>query len=247
MAKDLEDGYTRIANEVLEDCARCKFLCNKSRVLFAVFRNTYGRQGHPKEWKLTATYLAEATGLPLGSVKNTLMEMKSDGTIIRNGSMTGYQKYWIEKSPIDDGHESMTVTDPLPQSHRSVTKTVTDSLPNKERKERKTKKDSTTAKRTVISEDFQLSTEMQNFAVQKGMFGEIIETEFEKFKAYHGAKGSLMKKWDLAWHTWVLNWRRYNQGAGKVDKYLKVKSPVETAAEKLWGPNWKEEDKNRGN
>ena len=56
---------------------------------------------------------------------------------------------------------------------------------------------------------------MQNFAVQKGMFGEIIETEFEKFKAYHGAKGSLMKKWDLAWHTWVLNWRKYNNGGGK--------------------------------
>lgn len=57
---DLDNGYTRIANEILEAMARIKLSPTQYRILFVVWRYTYGFQR--KEHKLSLTFLTQATG-----------------------------------------------------------------------------------------------------------------------------------------------------------------------------------------
>ena len=39
----------------------------------------------------------------------------------------------------------------------------------------------------------------------EGWSAEMLETQIEKFRAYHRGKGSRWKSWQDAWQTWVLN------------------------------------------
>lgn len=62
MAKpELDDGFTRIANEILEALFSAPFHGSELRCLFYVFRQTYGYQR--LQVKLTGGILAKATGL----------------------------------------------------------------------------------------------------------------------------------------------------------------------------------------
>jgi hypothetical protein len=36
-----------------------------------------------------------------------------------------------------------------------------------------------------------------------------IDLEWQRFRAHHIAKGSLMANWGQAWVTWVTNWKGY--------------------------------------
>jgi phage replication O-like protein O len=217
MAKDLEDGYTRIANEVLEDLSKCKFLCIKSRIVLAVIRNTWGWKGHPTEREMSQTYLANAIDAPLDSVKWALKDLTKLGMIERHGSTTKYDKHWVESHPV----ENPTQVESHPLPGLNPTQNLGEIPPTKKEKKEKRKK-GPIQKSTSLTEDFSLSNEMTNFAVWRGLQGKAIEEEFEKFKAYHIAKGSTMKRWDMAWRTWVLNWKKFNQGKGQVDKFLKI-------------------------
>jgi phage replication O-like protein O len=51
---DLDNGYTRIANEILEAMAKIKLSPTQYRILFVVWRYTYGFQR--KEHKLSLTF-----------------------------------------------------------------------------------------------------------------------------------------------------------------------------------------------
>ncbi|MDU5081233.1 replication protein [uncultured Tissierella sp.] len=56
----LENGFTRIANEILEAMARVKLSPTQYRIIFTVWRYTYGFQR--KSHQLSLTFLTEATG-----------------------------------------------------------------------------------------------------------------------------------------------------------------------------------------
>lgn len=58
-------------------------------------------------------------------------------------------------------------------------------------------------RRCRLPDDFLLSDGRRAYASGKGLGP--VEAEFEKFRAFHGAKGSVMLDWDKAWQTWVLN------------------------------------------
>jgi phage replication O-like protein O len=60
MSAQLEDGYTRIANEILEQIAKIKLSPTQYRLLFIVWRYTYGF--NRKEHDLTLGFLSKATG-----------------------------------------------------------------------------------------------------------------------------------------------------------------------------------------
>ncbi len=68
----LGDGFTRIANELLDAVCRYKFNGAQFRLIMKVWRQTYGYS--KKENKLAITYLIEATGLSESAVKK---EMKA--------------------------------------------------------------------------------------------------------------------------------------------------------------------------
>jgi hypothetical protein len=60
---------------------------------------------------------------------------------------------------------------------------------------------------------------MKAYAVQRGIAD--IEDQFEKFSAYHAAKGSTFKDWHSAWRNWVLRAVEYqgrNNGSGSLER-----------------------------
>lgn len=73
----LEDGYTRIANELLEAIFKADFNGAQMRVLFCLIRNTYGYAR--KECDFSNSFVAKGTGLSKSSiiaVMNSLQEGK---------------------------------------------------------------------------------------------------------------------------------------------------------------------------
>lgn len=60
----LEDGYTRIANELLEAKAKARFSAAEHSVLDVVLWECYGRNGGQKECFLSFEDISNKTGLP---------------------------------------------------------------------------------------------------------------------------------------------------------------------------------------
>lgn len=69
----LEDGYTRIANEILEAIARFTINATQFRILMVIWRYTYGF--NRKSSELSQSFIAEATGLHKKQVQRELNEL----------------------------------------------------------------------------------------------------------------------------------------------------------------------------
>lgn len=70
MNPQLENGYTRIADEILEKVAQTKLNGTQLRILLIVWRCTYGWQ--KKEHELSEGYLSKATGIHKQQIKREL-------------------------------------------------------------------------------------------------------------------------------------------------------------------------------
>jgi len=73
MSPQLEDGYTRIADTILEKVAKTKLNGTQFRILMIVWRSTYGWQ--KKEHELSLSYLATATKLDKRQLQRELNKM----------------------------------------------------------------------------------------------------------------------------------------------------------------------------
>jgi phage replication O-like protein O len=84
---DLDDGFTRVANELLDALMRTKLSGTQSQVVMAVIRQTYGyRKGADR---LHTGYLAELTGLDRTQVKRAVKALESRKilTIVRGAGI----------------------------------------------------------------------------------------------------------------------------------------------------------------
>ncbi len=69
----LADGYTRIANTILEQMAKVKLSPTQYRILFIVWRYTYGFQR--KSHQLSLSFLAKATGCDRRQIQREVKRM----------------------------------------------------------------------------------------------------------------------------------------------------------------------------
>jgi phage replication O-like protein O len=93
MAKpQLEDGYTPIANEILEKLAQMHLSPNQWQVLLCIIRKTYGF--HKKVDHIANSQIVEATGLCKSVVSRCLRDLSDMRLITRNGKHIGFQKDW---------------------------------------------------------------------------------------------------------------------------------------------------------
>ena len=95
----LENGYTRIANEILEAMAKVKLSPTQYRVLFVVWRYTYGFSR--KSADLSLTFLANATGCDARSIQRELKRLIEWNILIEypSGKQTrhiGFNKYYTQ-------------------------------------------------------------------------------------------------------------------------------------------------------
>jgi phage replication O-like protein O len=104
----LEHGYTRIANEILEHMATIKLSPTQYRILFLVWRYTYGfkRKSH----EMSLTFLSNATGIDKRNIQRELKSLEEKRIIVqevKNGSfrrITFNKNYeeWINKTTIGE-------------------------------------------------------------------------------------------------------------------------------------------------
>ncbi|PWD66529.1 replication protein [Pectobacterium parmentieri] len=117
---DTDDGYTRLANELLEELIGANLTRNQAKVAFAVCRKTYGF--NKKTDRIADSQLSALTRLPrqkVNKAKNELIAMK---VLIKDGLAIGPNKNLSEWSISECHQDSVTVTKTVT---KSVTKTVT--------------------------------------------------------------------------------------------------------------------------
>ncbi len=123
---DVEDGYTRIANELYEELIGANLTRNQAKVAHAVCRKTYGF--NKKMDRIADSQIAELTRLPrqkVNKAKNELIAMK---VLIKEGQLIGPNKNLSEWEIPECHQNSVIVTKAVT---KSVTKTVTALSPKK--------------------------------------------------------------------------------------------------------------------
>ena len=85
-----ENGYTPIANELLDAFMRLNLSEHAWRIVICIIRHSYG--WHQKTAYLTFTQIARATGLDVRLIPRTVKRLCTRGIIIRTGNAYGLQK-----------------------------------------------------------------------------------------------------------------------------------------------------------
>lgn len=116
---DLDDGYTRMANALLEALIGADLTRNQAKVALAVARKTYGFN-KPKD-RISDGQISELTGLPRQKVNKAKNELITMGVLVMSGREIGLNKV-ISEWDTDCHQNSDTVTKTVT---KSVTKTVT--------------------------------------------------------------------------------------------------------------------------
>jgi phage replication O-like protein O len=109
----LENGYTRIANEILDVLAKTSLNGTQRRVLDVVFRQTYGY--HRKEHNLSLTFIAKATGIHKKQIQRELSALIERNIIIvdREATFSNSRVLRFNKN-YTEWLDSIQVTNSLP-------------------------------------------------------------------------------------------------------------------------------------
>lgn len=91
----LGNGYTRIANEILEHMARIKLSPTQYRILFLVWRYTYGF--NRKEHDLSLSFLSEGTGCDKRQIQRELKGLEDKKIIFQKIKTGSYRKISFNK------------------------------------------------------------------------------------------------------------------------------------------------------
>jgi phage replication O-like protein O len=86
MGPQLENGYTKIADAILENMSKAKLNGTQFRILLIVWRSTYG--WGKKSFALSESYLSEATGIHKQQIKRELKAMIDLGVLIETKAPT---------------------------------------------------------------------------------------------------------------------------------------------------------------
>lgn len=144
----IDDGYTKVANELLEAIMRINLSSYEFRVIMAIMRKTYGYS--KKQDYISLSQLEEITDIKACHICRTLKKLKAKNMILSNGHLTGIQKdYDLWKvTQTGNTHSGNTQTGNLPKQvipkHAiEITQTGNKKLPKqvdtKEKKETYTK------------------------------------------------------------------------------------------------------------
>jgi phage replication O-like protein O len=88
----LQDGYTSIANEILDHLCSYRLTANQWQVILTIIRKTYGF--HKKADYITNSQIVIFTGLDKFAVSKVMKALLQMKLIIKDGKNTGIQKDW---------------------------------------------------------------------------------------------------------------------------------------------------------
>lgn len=84
---DLDDGYLRLSNTLVDALCRTKLSDRESRVVFAVIRRTYG-YGKATDW-VCLEQLADMTGITTSNICHAIKSLTERDIIIKDGRKVG--------------------------------------------------------------------------------------------------------------------------------------------------------------
>lgn len=113
-----ENGFTRIANELLEELVAFDLSASELRIALTVIRLTYGYQ--TSENKISLTQISKMTGFGHRVVARSVRSLVDKRIIERYGSTTKFNKHYNEWRGSDQ-----IVTDKIVTDHNVTVKNVT--------------------------------------------------------------------------------------------------------------------------
>ncbi|MGD0488851.1 MAG: replication protein [Syntrophorhabdales bacterium] len=90
----LENGYTSIANEIIEALMRTNLSAYQIRILWGIWRRTYGF--HKKEDWLSNSQLVEMTGLRKQHISRTIKELLQRNIVTKSGYKVAFNKDYTQ-------------------------------------------------------------------------------------------------------------------------------------------------------
>lgn len=131
----VEEGYTRIANELLDALCKADFTSREFRVVNFVIRQTYGWGSKTK--RLASTFVAGGTGLHASDCSKVLNELIRRNVVIRHGgsrSPVSLNKHFDQWAASEISKKQAPIS--CPQSGQdALAQSGQDALAKKERKE----------------------------------------------------------------------------------------------------------------
>lgn len=225
----VENGYTRIANELLEAMMRFNFTRHEARVVLCVIRETYGRG--KKQVILTHKEISTMTRISRSHISRTISKLVPKLVLIRQTrtkSDTKYKQLYEINKNYDEWVEKLVPKVTPKTRTKSGTKTRTKSdtsfqtLPLYERKERK----SATSKKWIyknkqpVPPDFCLTSDLKSYGqklLAKHQLVIDLEDFTEDFILKCKSKGFKYKDFRAAWQTWLRNQIKWDLEKQKPD------------------------------
>ena len=200
----LDDGHTRIANELLEAIISFPFTGRQTKIVMAIIRKTYGYQ--KKSDKLAQSVISTMTGIAKPHVSTTLKELAAMGVVTINSESFAHiitlnkrYKEWKSSYQIGNGYQIGNYQN----SNELVTETVTKPLPIREPQKKERKKES---KRSIPA-DFSISEKVREWADANGYTN--LERHLEHFRDSCLARGYTYIDWDAAFRNAIKgNWAK---------------------------------------
>lgn len=208
-----ENGYTPIANELLEAVLLFNFTKRQLQIVLAVMRMTYGYS--KKSDALSGWQISKLTDIDRSHVSKTIQELInlnvlikhqigriSHGILVNELSINKYYDTWITVA------KSATVakTAPLPICGITVAELATQPLP-KQPTHKAIKTTKTNSIKTSIPNNFTISERVINWAREKGYIN--LEKHLEHFTLAAEKNNYKYANWDSAFMTAIKdNWAK---------------------------------------
>lgn len=245
----VEDGYTKIANELLEAIMRYPFTANELRVILFILRKSYGWR--EKVINLRISEIAFGTGIPKQNINRILKSLMCSSCLLCNqvdykvgisvGIQKDYDRWYKRTKKCKKVIKLITKSNQVETSHLLYKKRKKGSIEEPSKKPPPKKQ----APLKGAPSNFPITDKMRAYAKRKGYTGDL-EHLTEKFLKRHSSKGNKFRDWYKAWQNWLLQEKDYHperfqaqQGNGDRfggDNFLK------TAWNILSNPGYSEQD-----
>ncbi|HCQ8187767.1 replication protein [Klebsiella pneumoniae] len=207
----VEDGYTKLANELYEELIGANLTKNQAKVAHAICRKTYGF--NKKTDRISDSQLAELTRLPrqkVNKAKNELIAMK---VIVKVGMAIGPNKNLTEWDIPDCHQNGVIVTKTVT---KSVTKSVTALSPKQGHTKETITKDKKENKNTMSEEVLSKNEKSNSEPTKPDPFLE----PFEKIFWVAGMRKVGKDKSKSAFKSKFKEWRK--ETGGTVEEFAKL-------------------------
>jgi phage replication O-like protein O len=213
----LEDGYTKIADEFLEWLCRCPLLKDSTRIILAIIRLTWGF--NEKKAKIRNNKISEITSIDRHRVSRKLKELK-DKNVVQNDNKTGkiginkrYTGWKLHKSTTK--RRCTKVQQVLHKSTTSVAQKYNPLIYTKNIKENI----KNTPQKKLVSE-------IQEYFESNGLNEEKYKSLGQEFYKYYAAlgwriRGSEIVDWRLIADGWIKR-RKEPKGMTEREKQLNI-------------------------